>query len=133
MLECYFINCRINVGGWHVLGYMQRLLQLKTPPIASLLTLSRVQEIVHAHCYIASNYLETLLDTQRENIYIQVPGADISNNIMADTSEQEEKDVLRREKARKHLLRLSQKKREDKVSYSCLIFLNYLMLLHTVQ
>lgn len=50
-------NCkRINVGGSHAAAYMQRLLQLKYPAHQAAITPSRMEELLHHHCYVAADY-----------------------------------------------------------------------------
>lgn len=52
-------NCkRINLGGSQAAGYLQRLLQLKYPGHLAAITLSRMEEILHEHSYIAEDYVE---------------------------------------------------------------------------
>jgi hypothetical protein len=52
-------NCkRINLGGSQAAGYLQRLLQLKYPGHLAAITLSRMEEILHEHSYIAEDYME---------------------------------------------------------------------------
>ncbi|KAB0399053.1 hypothetical protein E2I00_004195, partial [Balaenoptera physalus] len=54
-------NCkRINLGGSQAAGYLQRLLQLKYPGHLAAITLSRMEEILHEHSYIAEDYVEEL-------------------------------------------------------------------------
>lgn len=64
---CYpFLDCRldaknckrINLGGSQAAGYLQRLLQLKYPGHLAAITLSRMEEILHEHSYIAEDYVE---------------------------------------------------------------------------
>lgn len=61
-------NCkRINIGGCQAAVYLQRLLQLKYPGHFAAITLSRMEEILHEHSYIAEDYIEgknTLLITK---------------------------------------------------------------------
>lgn len=50
-------NCkRINIGGCQAALYLQRLLQLKYPGHFAAITLSRVEEILHEHSYVAEDY-----------------------------------------------------------------------------
>lgn len=50
-------NCkRINLGGSQAAGYLQRLLQLKYPGHLAAITLSRMEEILQEHSYIAEDY-----------------------------------------------------------------------------
>ncbi|KAL2296830.1 hypothetical protein Nmel_014881 [Mimus melanotis] len=52
-------NCkRINLGGCQAAVYLQRLLQLKYPGHFAAITLSRMEEILHEHSYIAHDYIE---------------------------------------------------------------------------
>lgn len=52
-------NCkRINLGGCQAAVYLQRLLQLKYPGHFAAITLSRMEEILHEHSYIAQDYIE---------------------------------------------------------------------------
>lgn len=52
-------NCkRINLGGCQAAVYLQRLLQLKYPGHFAAITLSRMEEILHEHSYIAEDYIE---------------------------------------------------------------------------
>ena len=51
---------RINVGGLHTVCYLHRLLQLKYPGLQTHVTLSRAQELVDRHCYIALDYATEL-------------------------------------------------------------------------
>ena len=39
-----------------MVAYLNRLLQLSRPPLLPHLTLTRAQEMVHAHCYLATDY-----------------------------------------------------------------------------
>ena len=94
---------------------MQRLLQLRYPSLQGLITLSRAEELVHHHCYIAEDYIQTLSQRAWPQCTVQLPYVGGSVGQALDPSEQVEKDQQRRERARQHLLRLSQSKREEKV------------------
>ena len=106
---------RINVGGFQVSSYLQRLLQLRYPSLQGLITLSRAEELVHNHCYIAEDYIQALSQKAWPQCTVQLPYVGGSVGQVLDPSEQVEKDQQRRERARQHLLRLSQSKREEKV------------------
>ena len=64
---------RINVGGWHSLCYLQRLLQLQYTSLQAMITPSRVQELLENHCYVANNYIEDLQASAGESRTIQLP------------------------------------------------------------
>lgn len=69
-------NCkRINLGGCQAAVYLQRLLQLKYPGHFAAITLSRMEEILHEHSYIAEDYIEgktscNLLDSVHPNLVL---------------------------------------------------------------
>lgn len=51
---------RINTGGYHVVSFLHRMLQLKYPAHANAITLSRAEELLHTICLIAADYREEL-------------------------------------------------------------------------
>ncbi|PKU35014.1 hypothetical protein llap_14682 [Limosa lapponica baueri] len=88
-------NCkRINLGGCQAAVYLQRLLQLKYPGHFAAITLSRMEEILHEHSYIAEDYIEgktrchLLLDGVHPNlvlssiIFVVKPAAGILAEIL---------------------------------------------------
>ena len=95
-------------------SYLQRLLQLRYPPLQGLLTVSRTQELVETHCYVSSDYMQDLRERTWRPCTVQFPFVGVASSSV-DLVEQSEKDQQRRERARQHLLRLSQRKREEKV------------------
>lgn len=51
------VNCkRVNLGGGQAASYLQRLLQLKYPANQTAITLSRMEELLHQHSYVALDY-----------------------------------------------------------------------------
>ncbi|KAM6924688.1 actin-related protein 5 [Xenentodon cancila] len=51
------VNCkRVNLAGSQSASYLQRLLQLKYPGHLAAITLSRMEELLHEHSYIAVDY-----------------------------------------------------------------------------
>lgn len=59
--EIIFANSRrINTGGFHVVSFLHRMLQLKYPAHTNAITLSRAEELLHTICLIALNYKEEL-------------------------------------------------------------------------
>ncbi len=98
-----------------MVSYLQRLLQLRYPALQGLLSTSRVQEIVEAHCHVSNDYINDLRERSLPSRVIQFPFiGGVASSV--DVAEQTEKDQHRRDRARQHLLRLSQRKREEKVS-----------------
>ena len=56
------VNCkRMNVAGSQSASYLQRLLQLKYPGHLAAVTLSRVEELLHEHSYIAEDYQDGMV------------------------------------------------------------------------
>lgn len=51
---------RINLGGFHMINYFHRLLQLKYPVHVNAITLSRIEWLLHNHCSIAEDYMDEL-------------------------------------------------------------------------
>ncbi|KAA0716172.1 Actin-related protein 5 [Triplophysa tibetana] len=65
-------NCkRVNVGGGPSAAYLQRLLQLKYPAHQNAITLSRMEELLHQHSYIALDYHSELEKWRRVEFYEQ--------------------------------------------------------------
>jgi actin-related protein 5 len=85
--------------------------------LQGLITATRAEELVHHHCFIANDYINVLSERAWPNITIQLPftsGASGAEQSI-DYAKQEEKDRQRKERARQHLLRLGQNKREEKI------------------
>ena len=80
-----------------------------------LVTPTRVLELVYSHCYIAEDYDEELL-VGGERRMVQLPYSLEAGDGGMDPLQREEKDQQRRQRAREQLLRLNQRKREEKVS-----------------
>lgn len=51
---------RINTGGFHVISFLHRILQLKYPAHATSVTISRAEELLHSICAVALDYEEEL-------------------------------------------------------------------------
>ncbi|KAG8452370.1 hypothetical protein GDO86_004247, partial [Hymenochirus boettgeri] len=111
-------NCkRINIGGFHAVTYLQRLLQLKYPGHLSAITLSRMEEILHEHCYVPDDYMEELQkwrcpDYYEENVHkMQLP---FSAKLLASAVPSEEKQERRQQQLRR-LQELNARRREEKL------------------
>ncbi|RDD44462.1 Actin-related protein 5 [Trichoplax sp. H2] len=111
-------NCkRINIGGAYSTILMQRLLQLKYPQHASLITLSRAQELVHDYAYVASNYNDALDQWSSPSFYrqnarkIQLPFNPITSTTNSN-GKCEEKEKLRRQKQGQRLQELNARRRD---------------------
>ena len=51
---------RINLGGYQIISFLHRLLQLKYPVHLNAISLSRIEWLLHTHCSIAYDYSEEL-------------------------------------------------------------------------
>ncbi|XP_027026807.1 actin-related protein 5 isoform X1 [Tachysurus fulvidraco] len=112
------VNCkRINVGGSHAAAYMQRLLQLKYPAHQAAITPSRMEELMHHHCYVAVDYEQELEKWRSAEFYeaevhrMQLPFSGKVAGMYASVEERQEKRVqqLRR------LEELSNRHREERL------------------
>ncbi|XP_039179641.1 actin-related protein 5 [Crotalus tigris] len=111
-------NCkRINLGGSQAALYLQRLLQLKYPGHFAAITLSRVEEILHEHSYIAEDYKEEMHKWRSPEYYennvhkMQLP---FSNKLLGSTVTSEEKQERRQQQLRR-LQELNARRREEKL------------------
>lgn len=72
---------RISIGGFHIINFLHRMLQLKYPIHVNAITISRVEWLLHNHCSVAYDYLAELrqwakLDYYEQNVQkIQLPYA----------------------------------------------------------
>lgn len=108
---------RINVGGFHILNYMHRLLQLKYPVHVNNITLSRVEELLHEHCRISYDYLDDLKKWACHDFYeehirkIQLPftQAIAPSQLTAEQKIEKKKEMSRR------LAEINARKREERL------------------
>lgn len=72
---------RINTGGYHIVTFLHKLLQLKYPAHSAAITLGRAEELLHDHCTVAYDYQEELSRWSNPDYYeehirkIQLPYA----------------------------------------------------------
>ncbi|XP_075701459.1 actin-related protein 5 [Rhinoderma darwinii] len=111
-------NCkRIHIGGFQAVTYLHRLLQLKYPGHLSAITLSRMEEILHEHCYVPDEYMEELKkwrcpDYYEENVHkMQLP---FSSKLLGSAVPSEEKQERRQQQLRR-LQELNARRREEKL------------------
>nr|XP_048296875.1 actin-related protein 5 [Myodes glareolus] len=111
-------NCkRINLGGSQAASYLQRLLQLKYPGHLAAITLSRMEEILQEHSYIAEDYGAELQkwrcpDYYENNVHkMQLP---FSSKLLGSTLTAEEKQERRQQQLRR-LQELNARRREEKL------------------
>ncbi|XP_036434541.1 actin-related protein 5 [Colossoma macropomum] len=94
------LNCkRVNIGGSHTAAYMQRLLQLKYPAHQAAITPSRMEELLHNHCYVAMDYQQELEKWRSAEFYeeevhrMQLPFSGKVAGVFASVEERQEKRV----------------------------------------
>ncbi|XP_041941850.1 actin-related protein 5 [Alosa sapidissima] len=112
-------NCkRVNVGGSQAASYLQRLLQLKYPGQQPALTLSRMEELLHQHSYIASDYQQELEKWRSPEFYeqevhrIQLPfSAKLAGAAGVGAEERQE----RRANQLRRLQEINARRREEKI------------------
>ncbi|KAL2101971.1 hypothetical protein ACEWY4_003732 [Coilia grayii] len=113
------VNCkRMNVGGSHAASYLQRLLQLKYPGQLPALTLSRMEELLHQHSYIASDYQQELEKWRSPEFYeqevhrIQLPFSAKQASATAVGAEERQE---RRANQLRRLQEINARRREEKI------------------
>lgn len=108
---------RINIGGSNITSFLHKLLQLKYPAYTNIITPSRVEDIVHDHCYVSSNYLEEVkkwgcVDYYQQNVKkIQFPTPTVTVNPGLTPDQRFE----RRRSLARRLIEMNARKREDKL------------------
>ena len=103
------------MDSWHTTClFLQCLLRLKYPWLQAMITPSRVQELVHHHCYVAGDYKDELCEVADPRT-VQLPYSLEPAEALMDPLLKEEKDLQRRQRARDQLLKLNQRKKEEKV------------------
>nr|XP_018898626.1 PREDICTED: actin-related protein 5 [Bemisia tabaci] len=112
----YSRSRRIDIGGFHVVNYLYRLLQLKYPAHFAAITPSRAEELIHEHSRIAIDYKEEVnkwadLDYYNKNVRrIQLP---FNITTPALTPEQQ---LARRKELAKKLVEMNARKREERLA-----------------
>ncbi|KAL4646320.1 actin-related protein 5 [Arapaima gigas] len=111
-------NCkRVNIGGSHAASYLQRLLQLKYPGHAATITLSRMEELLHEHSYIALDYQQELEKWRSAEFYeqevhrMQLP---FSAKVLGGPLSAEERQEKRAQQLRR-LQEMNARRREEKL------------------
>lgn len=112
---------RVNLGGFHMITFLHRLLQLKYPVHANVILLSRVEWMLHNHCAVALEYLDELhkwstLDFYEKNVKkIQLPYNLTLNSTTGQTLSVEQKNEKKRELA-KRLADINARKRDERLT-----------------
>ncbi|XP_068148676.1 actin-related protein 5 [Drosophila tropicalis] len=109
---------RLNVGGYHIITYLFRLMQMKYPVHINAITISRMEKLVHEHCHVATDYREELVKWSRMDYYedhimkIQLPYNPVTASNALLTAEQ--KQEKRRELALR-LLEIKNRREREKM------------------
>ncbi|XP_023025076.2 actin-related protein 5 [Leptinotarsa decemlineata] len=109
---------RLNIGGWNVITFLHRILQLKYPAHAAAITLSRAEELLHSICAVALDYREELSKWTDSEYYeasttkIQLPYTSIGSTSALTLEQQKER---KRELARR-LTEINARKREERLA-----------------
>lgn len=107
---------RIRMGGLHLTKFLWRWLQLRFPQHLNAITLSRAEEVLHNHMYIAEDYMSEISKWSDVNYYekcvrrIQLPF--VAAPVSTVSVEQQRE---RRKEAARRLVELNAKKREEKL------------------
>lgn len=110
---------RINIGGYHMIVYLHRLLQLKYPVHSTAVTLSRVEWLLHNHSHIALDYTEALRNWASLDYYeANVKKVQLSFNVpLASVSSlSAEQKVEKKREMAKRLADINARKREEKLA-----------------
>ncbi|KAH8310562.1 hypothetical protein KR044_001970 [Drosophila immigrans] len=108
---------RLNVGGFHIINYLFRLMQMKYPVHLNAIT-SRMEKLVHEHSHIALDYQQELLQWAQLDYYeahimkIQLPYNPVTASNALLTAEQ--KQEKRRELALR-LLEIKNRREREKL------------------
>ncbi|KAJ8923958.1 hypothetical protein NQ315_006734 [Exocentrus adspersus] len=109
---------RLNIGGWNIVTFLHRILQLKYPAHAAAITLSRAEELLHSICAIAVDYREELkkwIDPvyYESNIKkIQLPYTSVANSSALTLEQQKE----RKKELARRLTEINARKREERLA-----------------
>uniref|UniRef100_A0A3P8WW16 Actin-related protein 5 n=1 Tax=Cynoglossus semilaevis TaxID=244447 RepID=A0A3P8WW16_CYNSE len=111
-------NCkRVNIAGSQAASYLQRLLHLKYPGHLASITLSRMEELLHEHSYIAVDYQEELEKWRSPAFYeqevhrMQLP---FSSKVPGGSVSVEERQERRAQQLRR-LQEINARRREEKL------------------
>jgi actin-related protein 5 len=109
---------RISVGGFHMLTFMHRLMQLKYPMHVNNITLSRIEELFHGHSRISYDYIDDLKKWAGHEYYekhikkIQLPYTQSAapSQLTAEQKIEKKKEMSRR------LAEINARKREERLA-----------------
>lgn len=116
--KCIYNNVRrLNIGGFHIITFLHKILQLKYPAHTNAITIGRIEELLHDICEVALDYREELRHWLDSDYYdknikkIQLP----YSNLIASTLSIEQQKERRKELA-KRLTEINARKREERLA-----------------
>ncbi|XP_055390427.1 actin-related protein 5 isoform X2 [Condylostylus longicornis] len=109
---------RLNLGGFHMISFLHKILQLKYPVHVNAISISRIEDLLHKYCSVVSDYTESLknwsnLDYYEENVKkIQLPFIQqtISTALTMEQKLEKKKEMSRR------LVEIAARKREERLA-----------------
>ena len=105
---------RINLGGTHTLNFMHKFLQLKYYQFQGSILLSKMQEIIESHSFIALDFMEEL-NSWRDPVTSQEQSYVYQLDVL-DHSKKEEQERSRRQKLILNIQNRQLKEVEGKIS-----------------
>ena len=105
---------RINLGGTHTLNFMHRFLQLKYNQFQGSILLSKMQEIIESHSFIALDFIEEL-NSWRDPVKSQQQSYVYQLDVV-DPGKKEEQERARRQKLVVNIQNRQLKEVEGKIS-----------------
>ncbi|XP_041369195.1 actin-related protein 5-like [Gigantopelta aegis] len=110
-------NCRrLNLGGIHVDSFLQRILQLKYPGHFAQISLTRAEEMIQEHSYLAVDYLSELEDWLSPEVFeAHVRKIQLPYNNLPGSQVSAEQQKERRQQQITRLKEVNAKRRLQKV------------------
>ncbi|XP_036333793.1 actin-related protein 5 isoform X1 [Rhagoletis pomonella] len=108
---------RLNLGGYHIIYYLHRLMQMKYPMHINSITISKIETLLHCHSSIALDYLEALrrwsdIDYYTENVKkIQLAFAP---PIVQNTLQNLDQKMEKRKELTKRLIEINARRAKNK-------------------
>lgn len=111
---------RLNLGGYQMISYLYRLLQMKYPAHLNAITWTRMEDIFHNHSFVALDYCEELrkwddIEYYNKNVKkIQLPYVQPTplNPLAAEEKLKKRKEITKR-LIEANQKRIREKKREE--------------------
>eukprot|EP00160_Parvularia_atlantis_P005201 Unigene14440_Nuclearia_a/m.43538 Unigene14440_Nuclearia_a/g.43538 ORF Unigene14440_Nuclearia_a/g.43538 Unigene14440_Nuclearia_a/m.43538 type:complete len:742 (+) Unigene14440_Nuclearia_a:21-2246(+) len=100
---------RINLGGLNLISYLQRLLLLKHPTVGRDVTFGVYENLLHDHCYVATDYAAELAEcTTRAGLARIERAVQLPFNMQLAVEKSAEEKERAQQRRREHAARLQQ-------------------------